>query len=73
MGLALGRGEPLPAVLAELGHVAEGVFATHAVRALAREHRLDMPISDAVHRVLYEGVLPHDAVSALLAREPHGE
>ena len=73
VGLALGRGEPLPAILADLGHVAEGVFATRAVRALAQEHRLDMPISDAVHRVLYEGVPPHDAVTALLAREPHGE
>ena len=73
VGLALARGEPLPAILAELGHVAEGVFATRAVRALAQEHRLDMPISDAVHRVLYEGVAPRDAVTALLAREPRGE
>ncbi|MHB8496013.1 MAG: NAD(P)H-dependent glycerol-3-phosphate dehydrogenase [Casimicrobiaceae bacterium] len=73
VGLALARGEPLPAILAELGHVAEGVFATRAVRALAQEHRLDLPISDAVHRVLHEGVPPRDAVMALLAREPRSE
>ena len=73
VGLALARGEPLPAILAELGHVAEGVFATRAVRALAQAHRLDLPISDAVHRVLYEGVPPRDAVMALLAREPRSE
>jgi glycerol-3-phosphate dehydrogenase (NAD(P)+) len=73
VGLALGAGQPLAAILAELGHVAEGVVATRAVRALAQEHRLDMPICDAVHRVLYEGVPPRDAVSALLAREPRSE
>jgi glycerol-3-phosphate dehydrogenase (NAD(P)+) len=73
VGLALAAGRPLAAILAELGHVAEGVVATRAVRALAQEHRLDMPISDAVHRVLYEGVPPRDAVMALLAREPGSE
>ena len=73
VGLALGAGRPLAAILAELGHVAEGVVATRAVRALAQEHLLDMPICDAVHRVLYEGVPPRDAVTALLAREPRSE
>ncbi len=73
VGLALAAGRPLAAILAELGHVAEGVVATRAVRALAQEHLLDMPICDAVHRVLYEGVPPRDAVTALLAREPRSE
>ena len=73
VGLALAAGQPLAAILAELGHVAEGVVATRAVRALAHEHRLDMPICDAVHRALYEGVPPRDAVTALLAREPRSE
>jgi glycerol-3-phosphate dehydrogenase (NAD(P)+) len=73
VGLALSRGQPLAAILAEIGHVAEGVAATRAARALARHHGVDMPIVDAVHRVLYEGVAPRDAVLALLAREPRGE
>ena len=73
VGLALGGGRPLAAILAELGHVAEGVAATRAARALARAHGVDMPIVDAVHRVLHEGVAPRDAVLALLAREPRDE
>ena len=68
VGLALARGEPLAAILASLGHVAEGVQATRAAQALATHHRVDMPIVAAVHRVLYEGVAPRDAVLALLAR-----
>ncbi len=73
VGLGLARGAPLAAVLAELGHVAEGVAAAAAVRALAREHGVDMPICDAVYRVLYETLPPKQAVEALLKREPRAE
>ena len=73
VGLALARGQPLAAVLAQIGHVAEGVPATRGARALALRHGIDMPIVDAVHRVLFEGVAARDAVLALLAREPRGE
>ena len=73
VGLALARGEPLADILAGLGHVAEGVAATRAVHALAGAHGVDMPISAAVHQVLYEGVPPRDAVRTLLAREPGAE
>ena len=73
VGLALARGESLAAILASLGHVAEGVAATRAARELARVLGVDMPIVDAVYRVLYEGVAPRDAVLALLAREPRDE
>lgn len=73
VGLALARGQPLAAILSEIGHVAEGVAATRAARELARTYGVDMPIVDAVHRVLYEGVAPRDAVLALLAREPRDE
>ncbi|HET8876834.1 MAG TPA: NAD(P)H-dependent glycerol-3-phosphate dehydrogenase [Casimicrobiaceae bacterium] len=73
VGLALSRGQPLAEILAELHHVAEGVAATRAARELALHHGVDMPIVDAVHRVLYGHVAPRDAVTALLAREPRGE
>ena len=73
VGLALARGEPLGDILASLGHVAEGVAATRAVRALAVAHGLDMPIAEAVHSVLYAGTSPRDAVRTLLAREPGAE
>jgi glycerol-3-phosphate dehydrogenase (NAD(P)+) len=73
LGLALARGEPLPAILASLGHVAEGVQAARAAHALARHHEVDMPIVAAVHRVLHEGVVLREAVFALLAREPRAE
>ena len=73
VGLALSRGQPLAAILTEIGHVAEGVQATRAAHALARHFGIDMPIVDAVHRVLYDKVPPRDAVLALLARGPRAE
>jgi glycerol-3-phosphate dehydrogenase (NAD(P)+) len=73
VGLALARGLALPQILADLGHVAEGVHAARAVRSLARAHAVEMPICDAVDRVLHEGVPVRAAVEALLQRSPRAE
>lgn len=73
VGLGLAQGKALDAILTELGHVAEGVTAAPAVRALARHHGVDMPICEAVCRVLHDGIPPRDAVETLLRREPRSE
>jgi glycerol-3-phosphate dehydrogenase (NAD(P)+) len=73
VGLGLARGTPLAEILAELGHVAEGVAAARATHALAAALGVDMPICEAVYRVLYEKLAPRRAVEALLAREPGRE
>ena len=73
VGLALAQGKSLAEILAELGHVAEGVGTAAAIRALSRHHRVEMPICDAVHAVLYEGLAPRQAVERLLTREPRSE
>lgn len=73
VGLALARGRPLPEILAELGHVAEGVPASRAVRELAAAHGVEMPICEAVDRVLHDAVPVREAVLGLLRREPRAE
>ena len=73
VGLALGRGDALGATLAALGQVAEGVGTAREVRSLAGRLGVDMPITEQVCRVLFEGVAPQDAVAALLRREPKEE
>jgi glycerol-3-phosphate dehydrogenase (NAD(P)+) len=73
VGLALARGERLDRILAELGHVAEGVPGAHAVRDVAVHHGVDMPIVDVVCRVLDGEVPLRDAVLMLLAREAGAE
>jgi glycerol-3-phosphate dehydrogenase (NAD(P)+) len=73
VGLALAEGRSLPQILALLGHVAEGVSTAAGVRALSRHHGVEMPICDAVHAVLYEGLAVRSAVERLLKREPRSE
>jgi glycerol-3-phosphate dehydrogenase (NAD(P)+) len=73
VGLRLARGSTLPAILAELGHVAEGVQSAQAATALARARGVEMPIANAVQAVLCGESGPKQAVQALLARDPRPE
>ncbi len=73
VGLELAQGLPLPKILADLGHVAEGVRSAREVARLARSREIDMPVSDAVNAVLEGRLAPAAAVERLLARDPKQE
>jgi glycerol-3-phosphate dehydrogenase (NAD(P)+) len=73
VGLGLAQGKPLEQIEAELGHVAEGVRCARAVRALAQQHGVEMPISDAVASALFDGLPVAEMVARLLSREPREE
>ena len=73
VGLAIGRGIGVTNAVAAAGHVVEGVPSAHAVLTLARLHRIEMPITEAVCAVLDGGLTAAEALYALLAREPRAE
>jgi glycerol-3-phosphate dehydrogenase (NAD(P)+) len=73
VGMRVASGVPVERILAELGHVAEGVSSARAARALARRHGVDMPITEAVCAVLFEGLAPMTAVEGLLSRGARAE
>ncbi len=73
VGLGLAQGKKLDTIVAELGHVAEGVRCAQAVRSLALYHGVDMPITNAVAGVLFDGDSPRDMVTRLLSRDPRDE
>ena len=73
VGLRLAKGQPLAEVLAAIGHVAEGVHSARAVAQLAARHGVEMPISRAVHDVLFQGLGARAAVQSLLSRDPGPE
>jgi glycerol-3-phosphate dehydrogenase (NAD(P)+) len=73
VGTRLARGQGLEAILAELGHVAEGVHSARSALALAHGHGVEMPITEAVCAVLFDGLAPALAVQQLLARDPRPE
>jgi glycerol-3-phosphate dehydrogenase (NAD(P)+) len=73
VGLEIGRGQPLDAVLARTSNVAEGVFTTQSVTSLARARGIAMPITEEVHAILFERKPPRAAVSDLMLRDPKFE
>jgi len=73
-GERLGRGETLAqAQQATNGQVAEGVKSCSSIRELARRHGVEMPITDAVHRVCHEGLSPRAMAAELLGRARKAE
>lgn len=68
-GEALGRGQRLDDYLANSPFVVEGVMTAKSVMALAQKYRVEMPITSAVHAVLFEGMDPIEAIGRLMARE----
>ena len=69
VGVELGRGHKLPAILAQLqGKVAEGVRTTSAALGLARAHDVEMPITEQMASILEHGKSPQDAIRDLMAR-----
>ncbi|MNR80724.1 Glycerol-3-phosphate dehydrogenase [NAD(P)+] [compost metagenome] len=73
VGLGLAQGKKLEQVVTELGHVAEGVRCAQAVRELAQEHGVDMPIANAVAAILFDGESPQETVKRLLSRDSRDE
>jgi glycerol-3-phosphate dehydrogenase (NAD(P)+) len=73
VGLDLARGKTLQHILADLGHVAEGVRSAREVARLAAKKNIDMPVTDAVNAVLEGKLKPAAAVELLLSRDPKRE
>ncbi len=73
VGQQIGEGKSLDEVINEMDMVAEGIRTTQSIHDLARRHGLDMPITEAVHRVLFEGERPRNMVKSLMTRSAKRE
>ncbi len=73
VGLQLALGRPLAAILAELGHVAEGVYTAREVLRISTQLGVDMPITSAVAKLLDGTTAAHELVDSLLQRGPKQE
>jgi glycerol-3-phosphate dehydrogenase (NAD(P)+) len=73
VGFRIGQGEKLEEILGSMKSVAEGVRTVQAVRELSREHGVEMPISEEVHALLWEGRDAREAVRNLMLRGPKPE
>lgn len=69
VGVQLGQGHKLADIMAGMhGMVAEGVLTTDAALGLARQHGIEMPITEQVHLILHEEKSPKDAIRELMNR-----
>jgi glycerol-3-phosphate dehydrogenase (NAD(P)+) len=73
VGCELGRGKKLTEILGAMRMVAEGVGTTAAARALARKTGVEMPITEQMFGVLYQGRSPKDALRELMERRLKAE
>jgi glycerol-3-phosphate dehydrogenase (NAD(P)+) len=73
VGVRLGKGESLDEILSSMRMVAEGVRTTKAARKLAAQYKVEMPIVDEMHHILFEGKSPKRATADLMLREPKPE
>lgn len=73
VGYRLGQGTTLSEILSDMPMVAEGVYATTVVHEIASKKGVEMPITDAVYRLLYKGADPLDLVEEIMTRAPKKE
>lgn len=73
LGQGLGRGEEAAALMADRRTVAEGAFSAPVIAAAARSEGIDMPITDAVARLVAGEIRAAQAIQALLSRPLRSE
>ena len=73
VGEEIAKGRKLKEILDGMEAVAEGVATTKAAHALAKKHKVEMPITEQVYQVLFEGKDPYKAIENLMIRSPKEE
>jgi glycerol-3-phosphate dehydrogenase (NAD(P)+) len=68
VGIELGKGRTLREILSKMHMVAEGVHTSEPLLALAREHQVEMPITEQVNAILHAGKSPKDAIHDIMER-----
>ena len=68
-GDALGRGEKLEDIEANMGMIIEGISTTKAAYELAQELDVYMPITQAIYQVIYEGQDIREAINFMMSNE----
>lgn len=72
-GILIGQGKAPGQAMEEVGAVVEGYYAAASARELAGKAGVEMPITEQVYEVLYEGKDPHGVPAALMTRSRKNE
>lgn len=72
-GILIGSGKTPKQAIDEVGSVVEGYFAAEAAHTLAKEAKIEMPISETIYKILYKGLDPQNGMTALMGRTKRHE
>lgn len=72
-GQRIGKGAAVKDAIAATQSVVEGIATCKSVIGLAQKHKIDMPITEAVYRILFEGKSVSAAIEELMARQLKAE
>jgi glycerol-3-phosphate dehydrogenase (NAD(P)+) len=64
-GAMIGKGYPVKAARLELNMIAEGYYSSHSINEINKTYNVNMPISEAVYKILYENALPKKEIALL--------
>ena len=73
LGFKLGQGQTMDEALNEMNMVVEGIYTTNSVYHLAKQQNFDMPITNALYKVLFEDNPVKDSVKDLMGRDKKSE
>lgn len=69
VGEEIGKGRSLNSILSSMVMIAEGIPTSKSVKALSERYDIEMPISQTVYQILFEGLPPKEGVKRLMERE----
>ncbi len=72
-GIEIGRGKTVEQALTSVKMVVEGIRTTKAAKQLSERNNVQMPITEQMYKVLFEGKNPRQAVSDLMTRDRKDE
>ena len=73
VGEQIAQGKKLKDILSEMNAVAEGVETTKAALALAKKHKVELPIAEEINAILFKGKDPYQSMTDLMTREAKAE
>ena len=72
-GILIGQGKSMEEAMKEVGQVVEGVYSAKAALALSKKYEVELPITEVVNEVLFNGKNPQEGVKELMLRDKKSE
>lgn len=73
VGELIGKGKTLQEIVSDMKMVAEGIATTESAFELGKKHLVEIPITEQMHKILFENACPMTAIKELMTRQTKRE